>query len=63
MALDDRSHTEYGKAKEAAGTALLKQIAERVEAYEDPRALRELAEAYALVSGTFTGGTKVNVKS
>ncbi|MFC7402898.1 hypothetical protein [Citricoccus sp. GCM10030269] len=63
MALDDRTHTDYGKAKESAATALLKKIMEQLEDYDTPSDVRDLAESYALVAGSYTGGTKVHVKS
>ena len=54
--------SEYTDAREAAATALLKKITEQVEAWNSPSHTRDLAEAYALVRGTFTGGPKVESK-
>lgn len=54
--------SEFTEARNDAATALLKRITEQVEAQDSPKTTRMLAEAYALVQGTFTGGPQVNVK-
>lgn len=54
--------SEYTEAKTEAATALLQKITEQVQAQDSPKSTRLLAEAYALVAGTFTGAPQVNVK-
>lgn len=54
--------SEYTEAKTEAATALLQKITEQVQAQDSPKSTRMLAEAYALVQGTFTGGPQLNVK-
>lgn len=54
--------SEYTEARNEAATALMQKITEQVEAQDSPKSTRMLAEAYALVQGTFSGGPQVNVK-
>ncbi|MGO1884556.1 MAG: hypothetical protein ACTH3G_04230 [Citricoccus sp.] len=54
--------SEYTDARTEAATALLRKITEQVESQDNPKSTRMLAEAYALVQGSFTGGPQVNVK-
>lgn len=50
-------------AKTLAGIAIGRQVIEAANNGEPSGIVRELAEAFALVSGTFTGGPKVDIKS
>lgn len=54
--------SEFTEARNEAATALLQKITEQVQAQDSPKSTRLLAEAYALVQGTFTGGPQLNVK-
>ena len=53
----------YTEAREEAATALLKKITEQVAESDSPKSIRALAEAFALVRGTLTGGPKGDVNS
>lgn len=54
--------SDFTEARTEAATALLKKITEQVASQDSPKTTRMLAEAYALVQGTYTGGPQVNVK-
>lgn len=54
--------SEGTQAKNDASTALYQAISAHLENDQSVANVRKLAEAFALVSGTYTGRTKVDVK-
>ncbi len=54
---------ELGMLQVDSKAALLRAIAKATEEYNSPRYLRDLAEAHALVTGSITSTSHVEVKS